>query len=89
MPEACAAVVPAPQILWDDASRQYILPYKHLTKLGEVRTGERPLALAQLRGVCARMEGRSMWSSTYPMFVQDNLACLTCAADQPAAEPSS
>lgn len=28
------------QILWDDASRQYILPYKHLTKLGEVRTGE-------------------------------------------------
>lgn len=27
------------QILWDDSSRQYILPYKHLTKLGEVRTG--------------------------------------------------
>ncbi|WIA18809.1 hypothetical protein OEZ85_003491 [Tetradesmus obliquus] len=26
------------QILWDDASRQYVLPYKHLTKLGEVRT---------------------------------------------------
>jgi hypothetical protein len=26
------------QILWDDSSRQYVLPYKHLTKLGEVRT---------------------------------------------------
>lgn len=26
------------QILWDDSTRQYVLPYKHLTKLGEVRT---------------------------------------------------
>jgi hypothetical protein len=26
------------QIMWDSGSGQYILPYRHLTKLGEVRT---------------------------------------------------
>jgi len=26
------------QIVWDSSSKQYVLPYKHLTKLGEVRT---------------------------------------------------
>jgi hypothetical protein len=41
MHELCAAVLYCLQILWDDSSRQYILPYKHLTKLGEVRTGRR------------------------------------------------
>jgi hypothetical protein len=34
----CCGFVSSPQILWDDSSRQYVLPYKHLTKLGEVRT---------------------------------------------------
>eukprot|EP00879_Flechtneria_rotunda_P018283 GHRR01019180.1.p1 GENE.GHRR01019180.1~~GHRR01019180.1.p1 ORF type:complete len:509 (+),score=127.64 GHRR01019180.1:313-1839(+) len=26
------------QVIWDNDSRQFVLPYKHLTKLGEVRT---------------------------------------------------